>query len=245
MVNEVFIPFLGGIFNRMFLGIPYYLWIIVALFLVGILIIAIWYFFFWFRLKPYHGIFWSHIRKTGASNVFDENMHFDLITERSSKVIFNETFAQAQEAEEDKTEAPTATLGSVRMDFVFDPDKWTYPNSYQHKIIEDIAERYSIANPDDQVRTLLKFSRYLDEGKFDAVFAEELKHLKRSYLVSWSRIKMMYRDREESGTFGFIMSLAQTIKEIQNESLNKYGLLILGIFLLIDLAIIGGHYLMR
>jgi hypothetical protein len=235
--------FLGGIFNKMVFGIPYYIWIVVAMLIIGIMAFGMWYFFFWWKLKPYHGIFWAHIRKMGASLVFDENMHFDLITERSSKVIFNETFKQAQEAEEDRTEAPTASIGSVRTDFVFDPDKWTYPGSYQRKIIEDIAESWNSLNPTDQVRTFLKFGRYMKEGKFDADYANHLKNIKREYIVPWARITMMYRDREESQTFGFIMSLAQTIEKIEQDNLNRYALVVLGFFFLIDVILIAAHYI--
>lgn len=242
MADAIFIPFMGGIFNRMFLGVPYYLWVIVGLVILGLIIGAMFYFLFWWPLTPYHGIFWAHIRKWGASSVFDENMHFDWITERSSKVIFNESFKDAQEAEEDKTESPTATIGRVRVDFIFDPDKWTYPNSYQHKIIEEVAEKYSIIHPEDQIRTLAKFWRRWDEERFDA-YAAELKPLKKYYMVSWGRIKMMYRDREESGSFGFIMALAQTIEDIQDNGSNQYWWAVLGFFAAICLAIIGGHYM--
>ena len=235
--------FLGGSLNKMFMGIPYYLWVLVAMLIIGIMIIGMWYFFVWFKLKPYHGIFWAHIRKTGASFVFDENMHFDLITERSSKCIFNETFKEAQEAEEDRTEAPTAALGTVRCDFVFDPDKWTYPGSYQRRIIEDIAEKHNYLNPNDQIRTFLKFGKYLHEGRFDSDYANELKNIKREFVVPWSRVAMMYRDREESQTFGFIMSLAQTIEKIEGESMNKYAFYVLGFFFLIDIIMIAAHYI--
>lgn len=235
--------FFGGALNKMMYGVPYYLWAIVVIMIVGAMIISMWYFFFWWKLKPYHGVFWSHVFKIGASFVFDENMHFDLITERSAKVIFNETFKEAQEAEEDRTEAPTASIGSVRCDFIFDPDKWTYPSSYQHKIIEDIAERWNNVHPEDQVRTLLKFGKHMHDGKFDADYANELKNIKKEFVVPWSRIIMMYRDREESQTFGFIMALAQTIEKIESESLNKYALLVLGFFFLIDVILIAAHYI--
>ena len=110
--------FLGGTLNQTFFSVPYYMWIMIGLIILGMLIFGLWYLFVWWPTTPYHGIFWSTIKKTGASMVFDENMHFDLITERSSKVIFNESFKAAQEAEEDKTEAPAATIGSVRVDFI-------------------------------------------------------------------------------------------------------------------------------
>lgn len=234
--------FFGGVLNQMFLGIPYYLWAIVTLVLLGMIICALFYFFFWWRLTPYHGIFWAHLRKIGASFVFDENLHFDLITDRSSKVIFNETLKEAQEAEEDKTESPAATIGKVRADFVFDPDKWTFPDSYQHKIVESVAENWNMEHPEDQVRTLMKFSRYLHEGRFNE---DDVSGLKHEIVVPWPRIQMMYKDRDESGTFGFVMTLANTIKELEKESLNKYGLYFLGLFALIDIAIIITHFLTK
>ena len=226
----VTLPFLGGILNHMFFGIPYFMWIILGMMIAGMLFGALWYFFFWFPLTPYHGVLRATIMKLGMSFVFDDNMVMDLITDRSSKVIFAETFKEAQEAENDNTKTPTATIGKVHTDFIFDPDKWTYPNSYQHKIIEDVAEKWNTIYPDDQVRTLYKFSRYLSEGRFDADYAEELRHLKRSYLVPWARIRMMYKDREESGYFGFIMSLANTIRDIEQGNYNQYALWILLMF---------------
>jgi hypothetical protein len=238
------ILFLGGIFNKMFLGIPYYLWIMVLMVILEIMIFVLWLFFQWFKLQPYHGLLWATIKKAGASFVFDENMHFDFITDRSSKVIFAETFEQAQDAERRKTEAPAATIGTVRSDFVFDPKKWTYPNSYQHKLVENIAEKHNMQNPDDQVRLLPTFMEYAIAGKFNGdVYADDMANLELYMTIPWSRIKMMYKDRNESGVFGFVMSLAATLEEIQNESMNKYSLLLLGVFLLIDVVIIAAHYI--
>ena len=207
--------------------------------------IALWYFFFWLKLKPYSGLLPATIYKTAVSWVFDENMRFDLITDRSSKVIFKETFKQAQDAENDNTQSIPATIGKVHADFIFDPDKWTYPTSYQHKVIEDIAIRWNESYPHDQVRTLVKFSRYMHEGRFDEHFAEELKHLKREYLVPWARIRMMYKDREESGTFGFVMSLANTIKEIEQQSYNQYAIYVLILFGVLDILMIAAWFITR
>lgn len=235
--------FLNGIFNLTYFGIPYYAWIIVFMLIVEAIVGALFYFFFWLRLKPYHGVFWSHVKKMGGSFVFDENMHFDLITERSSKVIFNETFAEAQDAEGDHTEAPAATVGKVRMDFIFDPDKWTYPNSNQHKIIEDIAEDWNARNENDQIRTLVKFSRYLAQGKLDSGYSEQLSRLKRTVFVPWSRIRMMYREREESDIEGFTLSLSKLLFELENKSYNQYGFMFLVLFGIIDIAIIAAHFI--
>ena len=239
------IIYFGGILNRMYFTIPVYLWMVVFAIFLGIAIIVLWYFFFWLKLKPYKGVLACTIFKLGASFVFDDNMLFDFITDRSSKVIFNETFKQAQEAENDNTRAPAATIGKVHTDFIFDPDKWTYPTSYQHKIIEDIAERWNSVYPDDQVRTLVKFSRYMHEGRFDEHFSTELSHLKQQYIVPWARIRMMYKDREESGTFGFVMTLANTIKNIEQQGYNQYALLILGFFGILDLVMVLVWFISR
>lgn len=239
------LPFLGGILNHTAYGIPYFLWIIVGMVIVGFMMLFMFYFFYWVKLTPYHGLLWSTIKNFGASFVFDDNMHFDFITDRSSKVIFAETFKQAQEAENDNTETPAATIGKVNADFIFDPDKWTYPNSPQHKIIEDIAERWNDANETDQVRTLVKFSRYLHQGKFDAGFAEDLKHLRRTYAVPWARVRMMYKDREESSSFGFIMSLANLIKNMEVANFNQYALIVLAMFGGLDVMYFIAWFLMR
>ena len=47
--------FLGGQMNKMFMGIPYYLWVLVGMIIIGAMIICMWYFFVWYKLKPYHG----------------------------------------------------------------------------------------------------------------------------------------------------------------------------------------------
>lgn len=241
-----YVIYFGGLFNKEILGLAVYHYIITAMILLGMLVFAAWYFFFWWRLTPYHGVFWAHIRKAGVSFVFDELMHFDLITDRSAKVIFDETFKEAQEAENDKTEARAASLGKVAGDFIFDPDKWTFPNTPQHKCIENIAERWNFKNQNDQVRTLIKFARYLDEGKFDEdpENKEDLDGLKRKYFVPWSRIKMMYSMSEEADFFGFIMSLANKIREKnQAGSLNQYWWVVVLMFVFIDLAIILKHFI--
>ena len=235
--------FLGGMFNQSFLGIQYYLWLMFLLLFVGLCISAIFYFFFWMKLKPYHGVFWSHLRKTGASSVFDEHMHFDLITERSAKVIFNEPFKAAQEAENDTTVAQTATIGSVSMDFIFDPDKATYPDSTTHVKIEDVSEQWNTNNPTDQVRTLIKFYRYLLEGKFDDGY--DTTGIKRFFLVPWSRVRMMYKERQESGYFGFVMSLASLINASEEDKFNQYGIFLLMMFGGIDVMMFIAWIIMR
>jgi hypothetical protein len=236
----------GGIMNRTFFTIPLYLWLILALFLMIVLAGALWYFFVWWKLKPYHGVFWSTIKKTGASFVFDDNMAFDLITDRDSKVIFNETFKEAQAAENDNTKMPAATIGKVYVDFIFDPDKSTYPDSYTHKIIEIIAEKHNLANPEDQVRTLVKFWRYVNEGRFDGEdYAEEMEHLKRTYTVPWARIQMMYKDREESDSFGFVLTLAGIIKNIEQQTYNQYAIAPIILFGFIDVVIVAAWFITR
>ena len=236
----------GGIMNRMLFGVPYYGWVIFLLLIMGMIAGALWYFFVWLKLTPYHGVLWATIKKTGASFVFNENMDFDLITDRSSKVIFNETFKEAQEAENDRTKMPAATIGKVHTDFIFDPDKSTYPDSYSHKLIEVIAEKHNLANPTDQVRTLVKFWRYLSDGRFDGdTYAEEMRHLKRTYTVPWSRIQMMYKDREESDSAGFVLTLASIIHDIEQATYNHYGIYILVLFGIIDIAIIAAFFVTR
>ena len=103
--------FFGGILNRMFLNIPYYDWIMVAMILLGMAIGFLFWFLMWWPNEPYQGYLWTAIGFkysplkgvipwaqykgiAGMSFVFNENMHFDFITDRDSKVIFNQTFKE-------------------------------------------------------------------------------------------------------------------------------------------------------
>jgi len=255
-----FTPFLNGVANQTFWMIPYFMIAIIALAFLIAIGGGLWWIFFWHPLTPYHGLLWSstgfriawlwdflpypsYTGKTGMSFVFDENMNMDLITDRSSKVIFAETFKAAQEAENENTKTPAATLGTVLADFIFDPNKLTYPNSPQHKLMEDIAWDWNDEQPDDQVRTILKFWRYVKEGKFNE--HQEFPKLKTTYAVPWSRVKMMYKDREEGSQFGWIEALAKKIADDMTANFNQFAIPILLFFAFIDLMYFVAWFVMR
>jgi hypothetical protein len=219
--------FLGGIFNQVFLGIPYFAWVLLALVLIAIIVQFLWWFFYVLKMKPYFGLFWSTLYKTGASFIFNENMHFELITDRSAKVIFNESITEAQLAEKDSTMAPSAIIGTVHTDLIFDPDRWTFPGSPARNIIDATTLEWNAHNKDDEIHTLVKFGRYLIDDKFEDA-GIDVSGLKKWYTVPWARVDMMYPvKREESGWAGFLMQLASQIVDLQRESLNKYGWMII------------------
>jgi hypothetical protein len=250
--------FLGGILNRMFLGIPFYDWIMIGMILLGMLIGAAFFFLMWMKNTHYNKYFWTRIgfryaplfgvipfveyKGIGSmSLVFDENMKFDLITDRDSKVIFNQTFRQAQEDEGSNEIYPAATIGEVQTDFIFDPDKWTYPESRQHGIIMDAVENYEAIHEDDSVRTLPKFAQYLHNTHYPTddnaphFELDDVKGLKYEIIVPWSRIRMLYRMRNEGETFGFVGSLAKLISDIEKQNYTNIALVIFGSCILLDI----------
>jgi hypothetical protein len=53
----------------------------------------------------------------------------------------------------------------------------------------------------------------------------------------------MYKDREESDSAGFVLTLADIIRDIEQETYNHYGIYILALFGVIDIAIIAAFFL--
>ena len=100
----------------------------------------------------------------------------------------------------------------------------TIYNHARHPYTQLLIKAFpNLANPTDQVRTLVKFARYLHEGRFDGdVYKEELSHLNRTYHVPWARIQMMYKNREESDSAGFVLTLANLIRDIEQETFNHF-----------------------
>ena len=261
--------FFGGILNRMFLNIPYYDWIMVAMILLGMAIGFLFWFLMWWPNEPYQGYLWTAIGFkyspvkgvipwaqykgiAGMSFVFNENMHFDFITDRDSKVIFNQTFKEAQKDEGSNEEYPAATIGKVvSADFIFDPDKWTYPDSPQHGIIMDAVENYESIHEDDSIRTLPKFAQYLKNTYYPTddnaprFKLEDVKGLKHEYIVPWARIRMLYRMRNEGETFGFVGSLAKLISDIEKQNYTNIALVVFGSCILIDILMAVAWFVSR
>lgn len=169
-----------GLLNQTFLGLPFYIWVILALFLVSVTTYCLWLFFFWLPLKPVHGHFISHISHINSALVFDDTLKFDMRSEKKAKLIFDESIAASREQQRDWDYAPSGLIGRVQNDLIFDGGKWTDLKSPVRAEIERIAETHNEGNPNDEIHTLDKFYRYAIAGKLGGVTVD---HTERSSLV--------------------------------------------------------------
>lgn len=177
-----------GALNVTLLGLPAYIWIMLAMFIMAAASEAIWQFFFWLPLKPVQGHFTAHIRKINSAFVFNENLIFNMVSEKSAKLIFEMTIKEAKELQKDWDFAPSGLIGRVLSDLVFDGGGWTNLKSPVRVDIENVAAMYNEMNPDDQVMTLGKFHRHLKAGKFNGIKGVE--NIKATIKVNWTRIDM-------------------------------------------------------
>ncbi len=215
-----------GALNNTFLGLQLYFWLILALVIFTAGSYAVWYFFFWMPLTPLHGHFKAHLYKIGSAFLFNENLHFLLKSEKKAKLIFDETIAEAKEAQRDWDYAPSGLIGKVLTDLIFDGARWTDPTSREREEIERIAMLWNDMNESDQVHTLGKFQRYLAEGKFAGMGVAEF--LKPTYTVSWLRIdKAIPRDHIQPMWDGYLRQAAEREADEADGSMTNYAYIIL------------------
>lgn len=214
-----------GALNGTFLGLQFYIWIMLVLFLLGAGSYALWYFFFWVPLTPLHGHFTAHISKTNSAFVFDENLNFVLRSEKKSKLIFNETVAEAKEREGGWEVAPSGLIGRVVNDLIFDGGRWTDLNSPVRAEIERVAAEYNELNPDDEIHTLAKFHKRLCENKLGAC-----PNIPRKYRVQWKRTDFAIPpDHVQTQWDGYLGQLARKMNSETVADMTMYAYLILGI----------------
>ena len=109
----------------------------------------------------------------------------------------------------------SATLGGIHTDLILDADRWSVPDSPQHKIVETTAEQWNDANPGDQIHAHPKFMRYLAEGKI-----KKPDGIKDFMVVPWSRIDSSFPIALESDeTEGAVRQFAKELEEEDNQTL--------------------------
>jgi len=228
-----------GVLNTQYLGLQAYLWLMLAMFIVGIFSYAIWYFFFWMPLDAVKGHFTSHIYKTNSAFTFDENLRFNLSSEKKSKLIFDMTVKEAKELQKDWDVAPCGLIGRVLNDLIFDGGQWTKLDSPVRAKIEEVAAVYNDGNPDDQIMTLGKFWKRLNEGKLGPQ-----PDIPQYYTVPWKRIDMAIpRDHIQPMWDGYLRQLAREKEADTAGEYTMYGYLIIGVSGLICIAMLVMDFL--
>jgi hypothetical protein len=222
-----------GALNNTALGLPLYIWAMLALGILAVGTYVIWYFFFWAPLKPVHGHFTSHTNKTNSALTFNEHLNFIMRSEKKAKLIFDMKVSEARKLQKDWEVAPSGLIGRVLNDLIFDGGDWLNLNAPVREEIERLASVYNEANPDDQIMTLDKFYRRLTEGKLGNP------DIKTTFLVDWKRIDMAIPKHHVQPQWdGYLRQLARKMNDDQGGDFTMYGYLILGVSAFICLGML-------
>lgn len=233
-------PFFGGIFNIAFWGTPLYVFFIPIVLLMYFVAWAYWAHLRWDMMAPFHGLYvamTSHsdvIFKTnmdlvfglkseaGACLVFEKDRYNALvehkykwltgISKKLRPVDQSTDFAKyLQGSWETK---PVVNIGSIASSILLDANGWTKEVSPERIAIAKECDLHNEMNPDDQIHSLAKAWKYMDEGKIIKPQNVEL------YVnVPWVRIDNAYSSSRNSASWGgFVRQLAETL---QREAANK------------------------
>lgn len=226
-----------GMFNTLLLGLPAYIWIMLALVILTGGSYAIWYFFFWLPLKPVQGHFISHLYKTNSALTFDEHLNFVMKSEKKAKLIFDTTIKEAKELQKDWEYAPSGLIGKVLCDLIFVTNDWNKIGSPTRIAIENVASYYNDEHPEDQVMTLEKFYHHLIAGKFNGI--QGVSDIPTTYTVNWRRIDFAIpEDHIQPMWDGYLRQLARMINEDENTGSTGFGYVILAGGIVISLMML-------
>lgn len=230
-------PLFNGIFNTLYLGIPGWLWSTLILLILSIMTNAYWYFMFWSPLKPLHGLWKANWDKIDVALISDIHLNLRLVSERVSKVIFNESIKDAKSSELDWKEITSGQIGVIGTDIIVDIGKWTNTDSNDRYIIEEIADKWNIDNPDDQIHSFYKFIKYIEENKIKT-------DIKTHTMVEWIRIESAFpKMRKKAAYAGYIRQLAEKFDKEDKIKFDNMAVWLLGGSIGISALFIIGKFL--
>ena len=125
--------------------------------------------------------------------------------------------------------ASSVTVGGIHTDMILDADRWTVPESPQHRIVEETADKWNDANKNDEVHSYSKFQRYLLEGKIPCP-----KGIRPTITVPWIRIDSAFPlELEDNEMAGARRQKAEEDAEVEKNVVAKFYIpLLVGSFLL-------------
>lgn len=116
---------------------------------------------------------------------------------------------------------PPVNVCGTGMDLILDADRWTIPNSPQHRQIEAYCEIWNEGNTDDQIHSYSKFARYIEEGKITD--CPSLSHVTPSIVIPWTRIDDSFPiDIEDNEQAGARRQNAEDEANAEDNQYNKY-----------------------
>lgn len=228
----------NGVLNTLVLGIPSWIWVLIVLALMLVFSNAFWWFMFWSPIRPLHGLWRAAWGGTDAALLSDKDINLKLVSERGSKVIFDETIEDAKKNEKDWKNVTSGSFGVVGTDIILDLGKWTTPNTNERYMIEEAADQWNMEHPDDQIHSFYKFMTYIQEGKLEVATPTYM-------VVDWIRIESAFpKNRNTSGYAGYIRQLAEKLDKEEKKPFTDAAIYILiGSVLISALFIVSKFFL--
>jgi uncharacterized membrane protein len=226
-------PFLGGLFNTPILGFPLYIFFFPISIILFILAYIFWVKMKWGMMTPFHGL-WIAMN-AGDEVVFKTDLHLNFVlkSEYGARVIFDRdrynaiavdntwrnrirklirpgdpAVSIAKILQGDWDTAPIVNIGSVPASILLDANGWTKDDSKEHALIANECDLWNDMNESDQVHSLQKAWRYMNEGKIPVPKGVNL------YVsIPWIRVDNAYpKSRNAASWGGFIRQIAENIQ---------------------------------
>jgi len=226
-------PFLGGLFNTPIFGIPIYAFLFPLFGIIFGIAYIFWVKMKWGMMTPFHGL-WIAMN-AGDEVVFKTDLHLNFVlkSEYGARVIFDReryesiavdnslrnrirkkfragdpavSIAKLLQGSWDS--APVVNIASVPASILLDANGWTKDDSQEHTAIAKECDIWNDMNPEDQVHSLSKAWRYMNEGKIPTPIGVKL-HV----VIPWIRVDNAYpKSRNAASWGGFIRQIAENIQ---------------------------------
>ncbi len=226
-------PFLGGFFNTPIFGFPLYLLFFPLAAIIFGLSYVFWVKMKWEMMTPFHGLWIAMNAQSEVVFKTDLHLNFVLKSEYGARVIFDRerynsiavdnswrnrirkifrpgdpAVSIAKILQGDWDTAPIVNIGSVPASILLDANGWTKDDSEERTAIAKECDIWNEMNPTDQVHSLGKAWKYMNEGKIPTPTGVNLYSL-----IQWTRIDNAYpKSRNAASWGGFIRQIAENIQ---------------------------------
>lgn len=228
-------PFFGGIFNTGFWETPLYVFFIPVAMLLYFVAWAYWAHFRWDMMAPFHGLYVAMMGRSDVIFKTDFDLNFILKSESGACLVFEKDRYNALVEHKYKwltgiskrlrpvdqstdfakflqgtwETKPVVNIGSIPASILLDANGWTKEISHERAAIAKECDFYNETNPNDQIHSLSKAWKYMNEGKIITP-----PNVKLYINVPWVRIDNAYSSSRNPASWGgFLRQLAENLAQ--------------------------------
>ncbi len=226
-------PFFGGMFNTAFWGTPLYVFFIPVALLMYFVAWAYWAHLRWDMMAPFHGLYVAMTSRSDVIFKTDSDLNFILKSESGACLVFEKdrynalvehkykwltSISKKLRPVDQSTDfakflqgswetKKVVNIGSIAASILLDANGWTKDVSPERVAIAKECDIHNEMNPNDQIHSLAKAWRYMDDGKIITP-----PNVKLYINVPWVRIDNAYSSSRNSAAWGgFLRQLAETL----------------------------------